>query len=68
MDTEVVNYVTAVQKRIYGATKRKVDAHFQEGQGIIFVPSGAPLRRENVFHVIPWIQAEISMTSGHYHI
>jgi hypothetical protein len=68
MNPSLVKYISAVQEKIFNSVNRKTDAHYEEGRGILFVPMGAPLERQNVIHAIPWIQVEVSMSSGIFHI
>jgi hypothetical protein len=68
MNPELVKYITSVQKRIFNSTNRKTDAYYEEGKGVLFIPKGAPLRKETIMHAIPWMQVEVSMMTGNYHI
>lgn len=45
--------VVSIQKMIHDKTGQRTDAHYQEGQGALFVPENAPLTRQNVIYAAP---------------
>lgn len=46
----------AIQRQLSEQLGEKVDVHYSEGQGSLFVPHGAPLIPANVITAIPDMQ------------
>jgi len=45
--------IISLQKAIFQQTVQRTDAHYSEGQGVLFVPEGHPLIPANVIHAAP---------------
>ena len=53
------NEITEIQRSIFEQTGTKTDAHYKEGEGVLFVPYMAKLVPQNVMLAVPEIQLEM---------
>lgn len=51
-----------IQRQLSEQLGEKVDVHYSEGQGALFVPYGAPLIPANVITAIPEMQLRMMAT------